>query len=47
MNSAIFQDIIFYAADPRIDFVTKVDFHEKHQLLKAAFPVDIRTTSTI
>ncbi len=44
MNSAIFQDIIFYAADPRIDFVTKVDFHEKHQLLKAAFPVDIRTT---
>ena len=21
-----------------------MDFHEKHQLLKAAFPVDIRTT---
>lgn len=43
-DSNIIQDMIFYATDPRIDFVTKVDFHEKHQLLKVAFPVDIRTT---
>ncbi len=44
MNSAVSQDMILYAADRRIDFETEVDYHERHQLLKAAFPVDIRTT---
>lgn len=44
LNSVICQDMILYAKNPRIDFVTEVDYHEKHQLLKAAFPVDIRTT---
>ncbi|MBQ7840458.1 MAG: alpha-mannosidase [Lachnospiraceae bacterium] len=44
MNSTIWQDLILYAHSRRIDFVTKVDYHEQHQLLKAAFPVDIRTT---
>ncbi len=28
----------------RIDFVTKVDWHEQQQLLKVAFPVQIRAT---
>ena len=44
MNSTIDQDVILYADDRRIDFVTDADCHERHQLLKAAFPVDIRTT---
>lgn len=44
MNSTVEQDIILYEDNRRIDFRTKVDYHENHQLLKAAFPVDIRTT---
>lgn len=44
MSSIVSQDMILYAHDRRIDFVTKADYHEKHQLLKAAFPVDVRTT---
>jgi alpha-mannosidase len=42
--SHIKQDMILYRSDRRIDFRTEVDFHEQHQLLKAAFPVDIRST---
>lgn len=44
MNSTIWQDVVFYSKSPRIDFRTKVDYHQQHQLLKAAFPVDIRST---
>lgn len=44
MNSVIMQNMMLYASDRRIDFETKVDYHERHQMLKAAFPVDIRTT---
>ena len=44
MNTVIEQDMILYAEDRRIDFSTKVDFKERQQLLKTAFPVDIRTT---
>lgn len=44
MKSYIWQDVILYSHSPRIDFRTKVDYHEKHQLLKAAFPVDLRST---
>lgn len=43
-KSEIWQDMILYADDRRIDFVTYVDFREKKKLLKAAFPVDIRAT---
>lgn len=43
-DSCIKQDMIVYAADRRIDFVTEVDWHEQQQLLKVAFPVDIRST---
>ena len=43
-NSLIRQDMILYSLNRRIDFQTKVDFHEQHQLLKAAFPADIRST---
>ena len=44
MKSHISQDMTLYSNDRRIDFKTAVDYHEKHQLLKAAFPVDIRAT---
>ena len=44
MNSCIRQDMILYSGNRRIDFRTNVEFHEQHQLLKAAFPVDIRST---
>lgn len=43
-NSKITQDMKLYAGNRRIDFETKVDYHEQHQLLKVAFPVDIRST---
>lgn len=43
-KSAIKQDIVFYANNRRIDFKTEVDWHEKRKLLKAAFPVNVRST---
>lgn len=43
-SSLIEQDLIVYAHDRRIDFVTRADWHERQQLLKVAFPVDIRAT---
>lgn len=39
--SKLVQDIIFYSDNNRIDFETKVEWEEKHQLLKVGFPVDI------
>ena len=44
MNTTINQDMVVYKNDRRIDFVTNVDWREKKQLLKVAFPVDIRST---
>lgn len=44
MDSTICQDMILYADSRRIDFKTRVDWHEQHQLLKVAFPVDVRAT---
>jgi len=43
-NSTIQQDVTLYANSPRVDFVTHVDWHEKHVLLKVAFPVDVRSS---
>lgn len=43
-QSEITQHIVFYQNDRRIDFDTTVEWHEKRKLLKAAFPVDVRTT---
>lgn len=42
--STIEQDIVMYAHTTRVDFVTRVDWHEKRTLLKVAFPVDIRAS---
>lgn len=43
MSSTITQNVRFYADSPRIDFETTVDWRERHQLLKAAFPVDVNS----
>ncbi|OWR31420.1 alpha-mannosidase [Saccharibacillus sp. O23] len=41
-ESRIRQVMRVYAASRRIDFCTKVDWQERRQLLKVAFPVEIR-----
>lgn len=43
-KSVVWQEISLKKGSKRIDFKTKVDWHEDHVLLKAVFPVDIRTT---
>ena len=40
-KSEFVQDIILNEHSKRIDFITAVDWQEKHQVLKAAFPVNI------
>lgn len=43
-HSAFEQDVVFHAESRRIDFVTRADWHESRRLLKAAFPVAVRST---
>lgn len=43
-KSEITQDMTVYARSRRIDFETRVDWHETRRLLKTAFDVDIRST---
>lgn len=43
-NSTIKQTIFIYNTIERIDFVTDIDWHEKHEVLKVAFPLDIHTS---
>jgi alpha-mannosidase len=38
-NSTFVRDITMYAGVPRVDVKTHADWHEKHILLKVAFPV--------
>lgn len=44
-NSEIRQNLMLYTTHPRIDFITEVSWHEPQQLLKVAFPVNIRSTT--
>ncbi|MBW4079879.1 alpha-mannosidase [Paenibacillus sp. S150] len=44
MNSSIVQDMTVYAHNRRIDFATVMDWRERQQLLKTAFPVAVRAT---
>ena len=41
-NSTFVQNITVYAGVPRVDIHTEADWHEKHILLKAAFPLNIK-----
>ncbi|WP_341281966.1 alpha-mannosidase [Paenibacillus sp. FSL H8-0537] len=43
-KSVITQKMMVYASSRRIDFRTHIDWQEHQQLLKVAFPVDIRST---
>lgn len=43
-SSVITQDIALYAGSSRVDFITHIDWHERHLLLKVAFPLDLRVT---
>lgn len=43
-HSKFQQDVVFYSKSRRIDFETEADWHEDHRLLKAAFPVAVRST---
>lgn len=42
LSSTIIQDISLYRRIPRIDFATRIEWHEHNLLLKAAFPLDLR-----
>jgi len=42
MDSVIEQRLVVYRHQRRIDFITNIDWHEQRQLLKVAFPVEIR-----
>ncbi|XEC93046.1 alpha-mannosidase [Paenibacillus tarimensis] len=46
-QSTVTQQMTLYANSRRIDFRTEADWHEKQQLLKAAFPVEIRATEAV
>ncbi|MDF2963122.1 MAG: alpha-mannosidase [Paenibacillus sp.] len=43
-DSTVVQQLTVYSVSRRIDFKTVIDWHEQRKLLKAAFPVDIRST---
>ena len=43
MSSVINQTVWFYDSLGKIEFETYVDWHQKHQMLKAVFPVDVNT----
>ena len=46
-NSRLWQKIILGHGAQRIDFVTTVDWQERHKLLKVAFPVSVYTNEAV
>lgn len=44
-DSSVVQNIWLYSDCTRIDIENEIDWHEKHQLLKASFPFDIHASS--
>ncbi len=42
-NSEFIQDITMYPGVPRVDVHMQADWHEKHILLKVAFPLNVRS----
>lgn len=43
INSVITQRIVVYGKSRRIDFVSDIDWHEHHTVMKAMFPVDVHS----
>ncbi|MDJ0840076.1 MAG: glycoside hydrolase family 38 C-terminal domain-containing protein [Acidobacteriota bacterium] len=46
-QSSLVQDVILGGGGPRLDFVTSVDWREKHKMLRTAFPVNVRTDEAL
>ena len=46
-HSVFSQDIVLESGSRRLDFVTEVDWHELHRLLKVSFPVDVQADEGI
>ncbi len=46
-DSTFSQDIVLEAGSHRLDFITKVEWHELHRFLKVAFPIAVRTDEAI
>lgn len=46
-DSTLTQKIFLGNDAKRLDFITKMDWHEKHKLLKVAFPVNVYATEAI
>lgn len=44
MSSKIEETVWLYSEDPRIDLENRIDWHEKHQILKLAFPVNVNAS---
>ena len=44
-KSDLVQDIIVYVDSPRVDFETRLNWNDKHRLLKAGFDLDILATT--
>ena len=45
LRSEITQTIWIYSSSPRIDIENEVDWQEKHQIMKLAFPFDVHASS--
>lgn len=45
LSSTLTQTVWLTDHSAQIDFETEIDWHEHHQVLKAAFPLDLQTTS--
>jgi len=46
-NSKMTQDIVLRRGSRRVDFITTIDWRERHKLLKVAFPVDIQADHAV
>ncbi|MFW6154946.1 MAG: glycoside hydrolase family 38 C-terminal domain-containing protein [Planctomycetota bacterium] len=46
-NSTLTQDVTLRAGSARIDFVTTLDWHERHKLLKVGFDADVHAGEAI
>ena len=44
MNSEFVHTVWIYSTSPRIDIVNDIDWHEKHQIMKLAFPFDVHSS---
>jgi len=46
-ESDLVQEVRLRRGSSRLDFVTRIDWRERHKLLKVAFPVDVHTNEAI